>query len=140
MPITPPENSVTSQIWGWMKVDCGPTIGWVHRPMFNDKYIVAGTSYDVQPFDFQLLIAVNADFTINLPAVATWLRQPWGMFPLFIKDVGYFAGTHNITAARAGSDLIYGDLATTTSAAIVSDGGSMSLRPKSDLTGWTLTP
>lgn len=133
---TPTENSVVGQIWGWMKVDCGPTIGWVRRPMFNERFIISGVTYSVQPFDFQLLIAVNADFNVLLPSVTTWMRQPWGMFPIFVKDNGPFAGTHPITVTPEGADTIDG----LASVQIVSDGGSLSVRPKSDLTGWDLTP
>jgi hypothetical protein len=135
---TPPENSVTSQIWGWMKVDCGPTIGWVNRPMFNDTIITSGTTYTVQPFDFQILVSVNADFTVTLPDVTTWKRQPYGLFPLFVKDVGGFATVHNITVTPAGSDTIDG--LSGTSVAIASAYGSLSVRPRFGSTDWVLAP
>ena len=132
---TPPENSVIGQIWGWMTVDCGPTIGLVRRPMFNDRFVTTGTTYTIQPYDFQILIAVAAPFTVFLPSVNTWMKQPWGMFPIFVKDNGLVAATHNITVDADGSDLIDG----LPNVIIASNGGSLSLRPKSDLTGWDLT-
>lgn len=137
---TPVDNAVQGQIWGWMRIDAGPTIGLVRRPMFNDKFITSGTSYTVQPFDFQLLIAVNADFSVNLPLVNTWMKSPYGLFPIFVKDNGGFADTHPITVVPAGSDLIDGLDPVANPTQIIAKYGSLSLRPKSDLTGWDLAP
>src|SRR5438128_1880636 len=89
MPIIPPENSVGGQIWSWTQIDAGPSIGWVRRPLYNDKYITTGTTYNVQPFDWRLLIDRAATpFEILLPNVALWMRQPYGLFPIQIKDIG----------------------------------------------------
>lgn len=133
---TPPDFTVQSQIWAWMMIDCGPTIGLVRRPMFNTNFVTTGTTYTVQPYDCQILIAVNAAFNVLLPDVTTWLRQPYGLFPLFIKDYGNFAGTNNITVTPAGSDTID----TLASVAIASNGGSLSVKPQAGSTDWTLAP
>jgi hypothetical protein len=138
MPIIPPNNAVGGQIWSWGFIDCGPSIGLVRRPLFNDKYITSGSSYTIQPFDWRLILqlTVPAIFTFNLLPVTTWLRQPYGQFPLNFKDGANNAATFAITIAANGSDLIDG----LPSVQIVSDGGSLSVEPKSDLTGWILGP
>lgn len=141
MPITPPENSVGGQIWAWMKIDAGPSIGLVRRPMFNDKYLSTGSTYTVQPFDWRLLINRAAtSFTITLPSVRTWMLQPYGLFPIQVKDIGNANGADisatPITITPDGSDLI-DDLA---SVSIQVGGGSLTLEPRSDFTGWNLLP
>lgn len=133
---TPPENSVTSQLWGWMRVDCGPTIGWVRRPMFNDRVLETGTSYTVQPFDFQLLVYRDVPFTIYLPKLSVWMSQPWGLFPIFVKDVGSLAEANNITIEAFAGDGIDG----LPSVAIVANTGSLSVRPRFGGLNWTLAP
>lgn len=139
MPITPPDYAVVGQIWSWITIDCGPSIGLVRRPLFNDKYLESGTTYTLQPFDWRLLVKLGAPatFTITLLPVLTWLRQPWGQFPVQIKDAGLTAAVATpIVVARGGSDTIDG----LTQISIVSPGGSLSVAPKTDLTGWELRP
>lgn len=138
-PITPPENTVGGQIWSWTKIDCGPTFGLIRRPLFNDKYLDSGTTYTLQPYDCRLLIKLGAPatFTITLLPVLTWLRQPWGLFPVQIKDVGLTAAVGTpIVVVRGGADTIDG----LTQVSIISAGGSLSVSPKTDLTGWELRP
>lgn len=138
MPV-PPENAVIGQIWSWIKIDCGPTIGFVRRPLFNDRYITFGTTDTIQPFDFRVLVklSVPATFTITLPSVRTWLLQPWGQFPIQIKDAGLTAALATpIIVQRTPPDTIDG----LNSISIVSVGGSASFVPKTDLTGWELRP
>lgn len=142
MPITPPENSVTGQIWSWTKIDCGPSIGLVRRPLFNDKYLTTGTTYTVQPFDWRLLVnlSVAAAFEILLPDVSVWMRQPWGLFPLQVKDVGQTAGTQPITVTPFGSQRIDGLNPATTPLQLNVAGASLTVEPRSDLAGWNLLP
>lgn len=141
MPITPPENSVGGQIWSWIKIDAGPSIGLVRRPLFNDKYLSTGSTYTIQPFDWRLLIDRAAtSFGISLLSVATWMRQPYGLFPIQVKDIGNSAGTDisatPITITPNGAETIDG----LASVQIVTGGGSLTLEPKSDLSGWNLLP
>lgn len=145
MPITPPENSVGGQIWSWMRIDCGPSIGLIRRPMWNDKYLITGSVYSVQPFDWRLLInrPVTA-FEILLPTVLVWMRQPYGLFPIQVKDVGNTVGSDisatPITVTPAGTDTIDGLVPGTNPVQIVTGGGSLTVEPKSDLSGWNLLP
>ncbi len=141
MPITPPQNSVGGQIWSWMNIDAGPSIGWVRRPLFNDKYLTAAnTPYTVQPFDWRLLInlTVAAPFQIYLPPIATWMRQPYGLFPINVKDVGNTVNdtTGIVTVSTTDGANIDG----LTSVQLITTGGSMSFEPRSDLSGWNLLP
>lgn len=145
MPIIPPNNSVGGQIWSWMNIDAGPSIGWVRRPLFNDKYITTGTTYSIQPFDWRLLISRAAtSFEVFLPSVVTWMRQPYGLFPLQVKDVGNPTGADltatPITVSPNGTDTIDGLDPGTYPVQILTGGGSLTLEPKSDLSGWNLLP
>ena len=85
------------EFWAQMMVDTGPTLGWSRRPLVTDRLITSGTSYTVQPWDRMLLISVAAPFSVNLPSVATWMLQPYGLRPLRVKDAGGFAGANPIT-------------------------------------------
>lgn len=145
MSITPPENTVTGQIWSWIRIDCGPTIGWVRRPMFNDKYIITGVTYTVQPFDWRLLINRPATaIEILLPDVALWMRQSYGLFPIQVKDIGNASLTDisatPITVTPFAGQTIDGLVAATNPVQISSGGGSLTVEPKSDLSGWNLLP
>lgn len=145
MPITPPENSVGGQIWSWMRIDAGPSIGWVRRPMWNDKYLTTGTSYNIQPFDWRLLVNRAATpFEILLPDVTLWMRQPYGLFPIQVKDIGNTLGTDisatPITVTPFSGQTIDGLIAATDPVQIVTGGGSLTVEPKSDLSGWNLLP
>lgn len=142
MPITPPENSVGGQIWAWTKIDCGPSIGLVRRPLFNDKYLTSGSSYSVQPFDWRLLVnlSVAATFEILLPDVSVWMKQPYGLFPIQVKDVGQTAGTQPITVTPFGTQRIDGLDPATTPVQLNVNGASLTVEPRSDLSGWNLLP
>lgn len=145
MPITPPENSVGGQIWSWMRIDAGPSLGWVRRPLFNDKYLTTGSSYSIQPFDWRLLINRAAtSFEILLPSVVTWMRQPYGLFPIQIKDIGNTVGADisatPITVTPNGSETIDGLVAASNPVQIITGGGNLTVEPKSDLSGWNLLP
>lgn len=142
MPITPPENAVGGQIWSWGMIDCGPSIGLVRRPLFNDKYITTGSGYVLQPFDQRLILKLTAPgtFIFTLRSVVEWLRQPWGQFPVNFKDGGNFASTFPITIVPFAGETIDGLDPNTNPVQIISDGGSLTVAPKSDLSGWTLAP
>lgn len=130
-------SSVTGRVWAYMNVDMGPSIGWVRRPMFNQRVVVASGAVDVQGYDFEIVIdkAVPAATTVNLPSARTWLLQPYGVFPLLIKDGGANAGTNNITITPNGAETIDG----LASLIIASDGGSVTLRPTED-GNWSTSP
>lgn len=143
MPITPPSNSVGGQIWAWMNIDAGPSIGWVRRPMWNDKYLVlADGPYNVKPFDWRLLVNLTtpASFEIHLMDVVLWMRQPYGLFPIQVKDVGNTAGTQPITIFPFTGQRIDNLDPVVDYVQIISDGGSLTVEPKSDLSGWNLLP
>lgn len=145
MPIIPPDNSISGQIWSWMRIDCGPTIGWVRRPMWNDKYITTGSTYTVQPFDWRLLINRPATaINILLPNVITWMRSSYGLFPIQIKDIGNAALTDisatPITITAVVPQTIDGLDPDVDPVQITSGQGSLTVEPKSDLSGWNLLP
>lgn len=145
MPITPPENSVGGQIWSWMRIDCGPSIGLVRRPMWNDKYLTTGATYNVQPFDWRLLVnRASITFEIFLPDVITWMRQPYGLFPIQVKDIGNTTGADisatPIIVTPVSGQPIDGLVAASNPVQILTGGGSLTVEPKSDLSGWNLLP
>jgi hypothetical protein len=141
MPITPPENSITGQIWSWMRIDCGPTIGWVRRPMWNDKYISTGSTYTVQPLIGDCLsIARRPRFKFFLPDVVCGCCSLMAS-SLSIKDIGNASLTDisstPITVSPFSGQTIDGLVAATNPVQITSGQGSLTVEPKSDFPAGT---
>lgn len=128
------DSAVQGQTWTYGKFDMGPTYGLVRRPLFQDLIITEAGDYTVQPYDFQIIIrkTVPEITTVFLPDITLWMRQPFGMWPLIIKDGSNNAQDFNITVTPFGSQKI--DLLD--SFVIIENGLCMTLRPLSDLSGW----
>lgn len=127
-----PANAVAGQIWFQGLIDGGPSIGLVRRPLFNDRVVTAAGVTAIEPYDFLVLLNAAALQTIQLPDVVLWMRQPYGQFPLLIKDRGMNASAFNKTVLPFGAQTIDG----LPNLKIISDGGFAYLRPYSDLSGW----
>lgn len=128
------ESAVVGQKWPYAKFDMGPTFGLVRRPMWPDRILTDAGDYTIQPFDFQIIVRkdVAQATTIYLPDINLWMKQPYGFWPIIIKDGGYNAATYNITVQP------YADQTIDSLGAFVmiENGLSMTVRPLSDLTGW----
>lgn len=130
-----PSNQVGGQGILYGLVDAGPTHGRVRRPIFPISYITSGI-YIVQPYDFELLVNFNGEVRITMPLCSTWMRQPYGGFPLIIKDSGGWCSLTNfIRVFCSGSDTVDG----ATSQDLINSYGAMTWRPRDDLTGWYVT-
>lgn len=127
-----PNNTATGQIWLQGLISAGPSIGLIRRPIFNEREITDGGTTNVDPYDFLILLNAAAAQTVQFPDVVQWMRQPWGQFPILVKDKGNNAGTYVKTVLPFGSQTIDG----LASFSIQSDGGFGLFRPYSDLTGW----
>lgn len=131
-----PANQPGGQIWFQAIFDGGPSIGKVRRPVFNDRIITAAGNVNVEPYDYLILVkkTVGAATTVFLPLVSLWMRQPYGMTPLLIKDGKGDSDVNPITLTPAGSDLIDG----LASWQLAGPYSAVQLRPLSDLTGWSV--
>ncbi len=121
----------TPTIFG--KVDYGPSIGQVFRPLNTKRKITAAGAITVLPFDVFIIVqqTVAADWTLALPDLNLWMKQPYGGFDLTIKNLNIgFAGTVSPFAGQTvdgSASIIIGD----------SQGvGATVLSPLDDLTGW----
>jgi hypothetical protein len=104
---SPPSGLLsTPTLWG--KVDFGPTIGSVFRPLNPKRIVTAAGDVTIQPFDVIVIIlqTVPAILNVLLPDLALWMNQPYGGFDLIIKNgnVGFDAtivpfGTQKIDGA-----------------------------------------
>lgn len=134
--MTYPANQVGGQIWFNAIFDAGPSVGKIRRPIFNDRIVTTPGDVAVEPYDYMIVMkkTVSQATTITLPSIALWMRQPYGMIPLLIKDGKGDADVYNITITPYGSDLIDG----LASWVIASQLAAVQLRPLSDLSGWSV--
>lgn len=126
------DNVKGSYIRG-MRVYCGPSLGWVDAPIFQDTLVTG--NHTVQPYESILLCNFTAPSTITLPLLSTWLKNVYGSWPIYLKDVGANFATNNCTLLAQGGDSIDG----LGGLSIVSDRASVLIRPRSDLLGWYTT-
>lgn len=120
----------TPTIYG--KVDSGPTYGAVIRPLNQKRVVTASGDVTVLPYDMILIIrmTVAAAFNLILPDLNLWMKQPYGLFDLTVKNanVGF-----DMTMLPFGSQKINGG-----ANAIVagSNTGFTVLTPLNDMSGW----
>jgi hypothetical protein len=83
-------------------------------------------------------------FIVLLPDVVTWMRQSYGLFPIQIKDIGNASLTDisstPITVTSVVPQTIDGLDPDVNPVQITSGQGSLTVEPKSDLSGWNLLP
>jgi hypothetical protein len=118
-------------------LDGGPQFGNIRRPFMADRIITSGATVPVGEFDTCIMVkkTSGSPTTVTLPDVSVWLTQPWGIFPVIIKDAKGDAATNNITITPFAGQTIDG----LTSLTIAGDYASVCLRPLSDLSGWAIT-
>lgn len=133
---TPGAGSIIGSTIIYGDVDYGPTFGKVYRPVNQIRVVVAAGDYLVQPFDINLIFkkTVPAAFAVLLPDLDQWMRQPYGGFPLVIKDGAYNASTYPITLTPYGTQKVD----TLASWSMAQDGVSVIVTPLQDRSGWTL--
>src|SRR4051812_13666893 len=134
---TPGQSSILGSPIIYAKVDYGPTLGFVYRPVNNRRLVTAAGDDTVQPFDQMVLYnkTVPATFQVFLPDLDLWMTKPYGGFDLIFIDSGSNATTYPITFVPFGSQTIEGSAG---NFIMDTDGGSTIFIPATDKSGWTL--
>lgn len=138
---TPGQGSILGSPIIYGKVDSGPTFGNVYRPLNNKRVVTAAGNDVILPYD-QLVIykkTVPATFQVQLPDLALWMKNPWGLFDLTLKD-----GAHNSSAFPfkvlpfGATQTIdgYNAAALAPGWNVQGDGASVIFSPLADMTGW----
>lgn len=138
---TPGTGSILGSPIIYGKVDSGPTFGNVYRPL-NQKRVVTVAGLDtIQPFD-QLVIykkIVPAAFSVQLPDLSLWMKNPWGLMDLILKDGSHNSSGFPITVLPFGASQTidgYNAAALAPGWIIQGDGASLILSPLADMSGW----
>lgn len=129
---SPPSGIVsTPTIYG--KVDFGPSIGAVFRPINPKRVITAAGAITVLPFDVFIIVkqTIPAAWALALPDLNLWMLQPYGGFELTVKNLNIgFDGTVTAFAGQTidgFASMIIGD----------SQGvGATIISPLPDRSGW----
>ena len=128
-----PPFGLTSTPTLWGKVDYGPTIGNVFRPLNPKRIITVAGDVTIQPFDVIVIIlqTIPAVLNVILPDLALWMTRAYGGFDLIIKNgnVGFDA-----TIVPFGAQKIDG-----LSSLILGGGqgeGATIISPLNDKSGW----
>jgi len=124
------------------RVYCGPTIGWIEAPIFQDKVLTTADApiYRVQPWDSVLLVSMQVltSLSIYLPSSRRWYNKDYGSWSIYIKDI------HGLLTPTAGiliqvepdpggpAESIDG----IDSYTMITPYSSIMLRPRSSLNGW----
>lgn len=122
-----------------VRVYLGPSLGWALVRVKPQTPITSVGTYTVQAGDCLLLVNVAGLVTVQLPSVASWVKEtannPSTGFErlLWIKDFGGNASAFNITIAPNGTDKI-DNLAQNFT--IVQNRQLLRLGALNDLTGW----
>ena len=114
-------------------VDYGPTFGKVWRPLNPKRKVTAAGAITVLPFDVFIIVqqTVPANWTMQLPDLNLWMKQPYGGFDLTIKNLNIgFAGTVNAFAGQTVDGLASINIGDSQGV------GATVLSPLDDLTGW----
>lgn len=101
----------------------------------TQRVVTAAGAVAVSATDNDIIIikkTVGAPTTVNLPTSASRLTQPQDRTAIRIVDGKYDAATNNITIVPNGAETIAGGA----SYIIDSNGGSITLTPLSDGSGW----
>lgn len=138
---TPGQGSILGSPIIFGKVDSGPTFGNVYRPLNNKRIVTIAGLDTIQPFD-QLVVykkTVPAAFSVQLPDLALWMKNPWGLMDLILKDGAANSGTYPITVLPFGATQTIDGLnaaALNPGWVIQGNGASLILSPLADMTGW----
>jgi len=117
----------------------GPSLGWTTVRVRPETLVTVGGSTTLLPDASVVLVNVAATVTLNLPNVATWVKEigarPTTAFErsIYIKDFGQNAGTFNITVHPFAGQRIDGSL----SDYVINNTGQMlRLYALNDFSGW----
>jgi hypothetical protein len=122
-----------------VRVYSGPTLGWMDvydKP--SQVVTLAGTTTLIGPVG-TVLVNVAGAVTLNLPMVASYIQQSFGMpaVPferlITVKDIGGNANTFHITIVPNGTDKIDGVNA---NSIIATNFGVTRFYPLNDMSGW----
>lgn len=122
----------------WIRVYRGPSLGWSMVQVKPPRNVTAAGTTILTAGDSIVYVNVAGLVTIQLPLVATWLKenanQPANAYEgaIWVKDLGGNAAAFNITVSPFGTDTI--DLLAQ-SFTIVQNRQLLRLYPYS-LTGW----
>lgn len=139
-----PGNSVLGSSIIYGRVDYGPSIGNVYRPLNQKRIFTAAGNDTIQPFDVFVFYAktVGVAFSVQLPDCAQWMLQPYGGFDLTCKDAKGDSDANPITFLPFGATQTINGL---NAAALAGSGGGWQLSsafgaiifsPLADRTGW----
>lgn len=126
------DNVKGSYIRGY-RVYCGPSLGWIDAPVFQDTLITG--NHTVQPYESIFLCSLTAPATLTLPNLATWLQNVYGSWPIYVKDVAGNFSSFSLTVSTPDGKNIDGQ----TTLALVGDFSSVIIRPRKDALGWYST-
>lgn len=140
---TPGQGSVLGSPIIYAKVDYGPTIGQVYRPVNQRRVVTAAGDDTIQPFDQMVIYkkTMAETFNVYLPDLDLWMRQPYGGFELVIKDGSGNASIYPIAIIPFGTQLIDGLSVLTLSGGawhLQGDNASLIFVPRIDRLGWDL--
>lgn len=114
-------------------VDFGPTFGNVYRPLNPKRKVTDPGAIAVLPYDVFIIVqqTIPAAWTLNLPDLNLWMKQPYGGFDLTIKNLNIgFNGTVNAFAGQLVDGLASIGIGDTQGV------GATVLSPLADLSGW----
>ncbi len=141
---TPGQGSILGSSIIYGKVDYGPSIGNVYRPL-NQKRVVTAAGTDViLPYDVYVFYnkTVPAAFNVQLPDCELWMNSQIGGFDLTCKDSAGVSEANPITFLPFGSTQTINGL---NAAALAASGGGWQLSanygalifsPLINRTGW----
>lgn len=128
-----PQTGILSTPTMYGKVDYGPSIGQVWRPLNTKRKVTAAGAISVLPYDVMIIIqqTIPAAWTLNLPDLNLWMTQAYGGFDLILKNLNIgFNGTVNAFAGQTVDGLASIGVGDTQGV------GYTILSPLPDLTGW----
>lgn len=128
-----PASGIVSTPTIYGKVDFGPTFGAIYRPLNTKRVITAAGIVVILPFDVFVIVkqAVPGNFSVVMPDLALWMRQPYGGFALTIanKNIGFegIITPFGIQTIDGQANFTLGD----------SQGvGAVTFMPLNDMSGW----
>jgi hypothetical protein len=141
---TPGQGAIIGSSIIYGKVDYGPSIGQVYRPL-NQKRIVTVAGLDtILPYDVYVFYnkTVPAAFSVQLPDCRLWMNSPIGGFDLTCKDSAGNSNANPITFLPFGAAQTINGLNAAALAGsgggwqLASDFGALIFSPLVDGSGW----
>lgn len=138
---TPGQGSILGSPIIYGRVDYGPTLGQVYRPINQRRIVTVAGNDTIQPFDVIVIYKklVAATFSVQLPDLRLWMSLPYGGFDLTCKDGSGNASTFPITFLPFGASQTIDGLNTAALAPgfqLTGDNGSIIFSPLADMSGW----